>query len=470
MQVQRLLTLITGLVECMCFAGLTFGWASLVFVLKKEKYFQDLCPSHGNHSINATDSCPEQDERFSLVFTIAAFMNNFATLPCGYIFDRYGTAATRLLSIFLYTAATLLIAQSSAHTAVLLFPALSLLSIGGILFILTNMQVGNLFGSQRSTIITFYNGAFDSSSVIFLVVKVLYQHGISLHAVFLFISICSVWHIIRTIFLMPKTHIPYPLPEGYTYGLQCGKSRCLKASSDGERMNIQTQEKSINNLLEPEIKPEVSFLHCALSSLFVFHFIWLSLMQLRHYMFIGTLNPTLTRLSGGDPEAVSHYTNVFAISQFCGVLCAPWNGLIMDRHKHKDKDSLADLQSSVLSLALTATQCLLFSVCAALDMLPALYPTFILQVLNRSFLYGGNAAFLSIAFPPQHFGKLYGLVMCLSAAVSLLQYPAFYIIRTHLHGDPFYVDIALMILGLLAFLHPINVFRVCRKRKLAKES
>lgn len=35
--------------------------------------------------------------------------------------------------------------------------------------------------------------------------------------------------------------------------------------------------------------------------------------------------------------AVSRYTNAFAITQLCGVLCAPWNGLIMDRLKGKPR-------------------------------------------------------------------------------------------------------------------------------------
>lgn len=33
-------------------------------------------------------------------------------------------------------------------------------------------QIGNLFGQHRSTIITLYNGAFDSSSAVFLIIKV----------------------------------------------------------------------------------------------------------------------------------------------------------------------------------------------------------------------------------------------------------------------------------------------------------
>lgn len=471
MRCQYVLTFITGLIECICFAGVTFGWASLVFVLKTENYFDDLCADTGNQTANGTAGCPSQDERFSLIFTVAAFMNSAMTFPGGYIFDRFGTAVTRFIAIFLYTTATLLIAFSTADTAVILFPALSLLATGGILFILTNMQVGNLFGSQRSTIITLYNGAFDSSSVIFLVVKVLYQNGISLQELFLFLSCCSVCHILRTMFLMPKSHIPFPVPEDYRYGLEFGKQKSVNPSSgpnDGEREQ-KIASASVNLLVKRE--PEASFRDCVLSSLFGWHLIWLSLMQLRHYLFIGTLNPTITHLSQGDPHLVSKYTNVFAISQFCGVLCAPWNGLIMDRHKrkHKATDSLDDLHSSVLSLLLTTIQCILFSLCASISELPALYPTFILQVLNRSFLYGGNAAFLSIAFPPRHFGKLYGLLMSLSAVVSLLQYPAFYVIRAYLHGDPFYVNISLLVLMLLTFGHPINVFRVWRQKKRLRD-
>lgn len=62
-----------------------------------------------------------------------------------------------------------------------------------------------------------------------------------------------------------------------------------------------------------------------------------------------------------------------------------------------ESEQEVDLQATVLSLFLTALQCLLFSICASTPYLPLQYLTFILQVLNRSFLYGGNAAFISVA-------------------------------------------------------------------------
>ncbi|XP_052010636.1 equilibrative nucleobase transporter 1-like isoform X2 [Xyrauchen texanus] len=402
--VRSWFTLVSGLVECLGFAGAVFGWASLVFVLKTEGYFSDLCV---NATINGTiiEDCRGQDEQLSLIFTISSFMNNFLLLPNGFLFDHFGTMVSRLLGISVYTTGMLLIAFSSPANSILLFPALSFIAVGGVLFFVTNIQVGNLFGKHRSTIITMYNGAFDSSSAVFLIIK---------------------------------TEEEMPFKEN---------------SAKGQNTD----------------KMEQSFKSCLLSWFFMWHMLWLSVMQLRHYLFIGTLNHMLNHLAGGDPGLVSRYTNAFAFTQLCGILCAPWNGLIMDRHKGKERkpgqsDHEADLNAAVLSLSLTALQCLLFSVCAATPILPLQYLTFILEVLNRSFLYGGNAAFISVAFPPVHFGKLFGMVMALSAVVSLLQYPCFTLIKGPLGGDALYVNIGLTVLSLLAFINPLYVYLHCQRQ------
>ncbi|KAM6952389.1 equilibrative nucleobase transporter 1-like isoform 1-T1 [Lycodopsis pacificus] len=464
LSLQRGLTFATGLVECLCFAGAVFGWASLVFILKTEGYFSSRCVN--TTGVNATQvlDCSGQDEQFSLVFTIASFMNNFLTLPSGFLFDWFGTTVARLAGIFLYTMGTLMVAFSTAASSNLLFPALSVLSAGGILFLITNMQVGNLFGSRRSTIITLYNGAFDSSSALFLVIKLLHESGVSLRSSFLFLSACSVIHLLRTFFLMPRHHIPYPLPDDFTYGMTCGKSKTLSLETNGDALKA-TEEMHLNKNVTAQ--QEKSFRECLMSRFFVLQLLWLSIMQLRHYLFIGTLNPMLQRLTAGEPSLVSQYINAFAITQLCGVLCAPWNGLIMDRHKGKpraagESEQEADLRASVLSLFLTALQGLLFSICASIPYLPLQYLTFVLQVLNRSFLYGGNAAFISVAFPSCHFGKLYGLVMALSAVFSILQYLCFALVNGPLEGNPLYVNIALTLLSLVTFIHPLSVFLHCR--------
>ncbi|XP_048826564.1 solute carrier family 43 member 3b [Brienomyrus brachyistius] len=475
---RRWLTLASGLLECLCFAGIIFGWASLVFVLKAEGYFGNLCTN--GTAVNSSESveCNSQDDKFSLVFTIASFLNNFLLFPNGFFFDRFGTMATRLLAIVLYTTGVLMVAFSSAVTPNLLFPAMSCIAVGGVLFLMTNMQVGNLFGTHRSTIITLYNGAFDSSSGILLIIKVLFEGGITLQASMLFLAGCSVIHLLRTLFLMPRGHISHPLPEGYTYGIGCGRSRTYNMSAvgrpdyrgavPGDEMSDNLPTQTTEPTRTPNTEKVASVRSCILSWFFMLHLVWLSIMQLRHYLFIGTLNPMLIRLTDGDPTLVSKYTNAFAFTQLCGILCAPWNGLIMDRNKGKPRapgetEQEADVRSTALSLFITATQCLLFSLCASLPVLPLQYLTFVLQVINRSFLYGGSAAFISIAFPASHFGKLYGLIMALSALVSLLQYPFFTLVQGPLNRDPLYLNVALTVLTTLTFIHPLYVFIHCRR-------
>lgn len=153
LRARRCFTFATGLVECLCFAGAVFGWASLVFVLKTEGYFSSLCVN--TTGVNATQvlgqfdlltstaseclytsmlqkvehhlsnqllkmfeewrssvlvrsvthfhvstDCSGQDEQFSLVFTIASFMNNFLTLPSGFLFDYFGTTVARFFAMW----------------------------------------------------------------------------------------------------------------------------------------------------------------------------------------------------------------------------------------------------------------------------------------------------------------------------------------------------------------------------------
>ena len=68
---------------------------------------------------------------------------------------------------------------------------------------------------------------------------------------------------------------------------------------------------------------------------------------------------------------------------------------------------------------------------------------YILGWLKKSvtFLMIFNASKLCVcSFPSCHFGKLYGLVMALSAVFSLLQYPCFALVKGPLDGDPLYVS------------------------------
>nr|XP_057919048.1 equilibrative nucleobase transporter 1-like isoform X2 [Doryrhamphus excisus] len=461
MKVRHVLTFVTGLLESLGFAGIMFGWPSLVFILKTQGFFASFCVNTTDVGGSLVQDCTGQDEQFALVFTIASFLNNFLTLLNGLIFDRFGTLVARLFGLCLHTSGILMLAFSTPAMSMLLYPALSFIAVGGMMLLISNTQVANLFAAHRSTIITVYNGAFDTSSGVFIIIKFIYEAGIPLQASFLFLAACSVVHVLRTVFLFPRTFIPYPLPEHYK--ISCGKKR----STESEQVTFQT---STEDALPTEDKPgdpEKTFRECVLSRLFLLLLLWLSVIQLRHYLFIGTLNPTLERLAGGDSSLVSQYINAYAFTQMCHVFCSPLNGLILDRHKRRPRvagmsEQEADLNSAVASFFLTSVMAMVFSICAAIPVLKLQYFTFVMQVLNYAFLYGGLTSFISAVFPTRHFGKLFGLMMALSAVFSLLQYACFAVVETVLHGNSLYVDIALTILILSSFSHPVSVLVQCR--------
>lgn len=70
-----------------------------------------------------------------------------------------------------------------------------------------------------------------------------------------------------------------------------------------------------------------------------------------------------------------------------------------------------------------------------------------------------------LRFPSEHFGKLLGLLMALSAIVSLLQFPIFTLIKGPLWGDLFYVNVTLVLFTLLTFVHPFLVYRECWRKE-----
>ncbi|XP_072913692.1 equilibrative nucleobase transporter 1-like [Hemitrygon akajei] len=474
-------------------------------------------------SLYHTVDCALQDEQFTLIYTIATFVMNIggdSHWLLGSI--TVGTMVTRFVAIENFTTrkqSDFSLSLSLATSAKLLFPALTLLGLGGAILLISNVQVfiryttspqvGNLFGSKRSIVITLYDGAYNSSPAVFLVVKVLYETGFSLRSIFLFISSLSLFHIVRTIFLMPRTHIPYPIPEGYTYGRSIrgaptgkqpelgarawsrpeeelkreGTTRWLggrdgRMESKGDTAEIH--ESSDGNL-QPNGKEESvdrdnqdqipSFANCIFSRLYLTHLLWLSLIQLRHFLFIGTLNPMLNLMTDGDPNKVSSYTNAFAFTQMCAVFCAPWNGLILDRHKRRSRrigSRLEDMQSAVLSLVFIVTLSVLFSLCAAIPVLKVQFLTFILHVVHVAFLYGSEAAFVAVAFPPCCFGKVYGTTQALAAMFSLIQYPCFILVKGPLKNNPLYLNVVFIALVSLAFAHPLNVYLWCRRKRMKR--
>jgi len=93
------------------------------------------------------------------------------------------------------------------------------------------------------------------------------------------------------------------------------------------------------------------------------------------------------------------------------------------------------------------------------------YGAFLFQLLTQTFIFGGFAAFITIYFPPEHFGKLFGLINFIVGLINLLQYALF---QLAFAVDPtfFYINIGLIIIAALTFVHPLFIYLEIRKLKI----
>lgn len=136
----RFLYVVWGFLECLLFGGLLYGWASLVFVLKEDGVYSDVCDeqsepqnnsitsditslvvvgsstvpsvtysigngSHGSSVLEQEDAsrlnpnCPDRDKLLTLVFTIGSMMFCAGCAVMGLLNFKFGTRVTRLCAL-----------------------------------------------------------------------------------------------------------------------------------------------------------------------------------------------------------------------------------------------------------------------------------------------------------------------------------------------------------------------------------
>ena len=443
-KVKYTISVATGAAECLTASGIVFGWSSIAYVLTKEGYMRQGCDSEL--------SCDRQQaEQLAFIFTIATVVLNFSTYVNGWLLDNFGTRALRLLASALFLAGSVLMVVATPETSILIYPAMCCFGVGGIQLLTSNIQLGGLFPASISSIICGISGAMDSSSVLFVLVKILYDFGVSLQTSFLFISTFTVFQLVRTFFLMPADRVPQTLPRGYDYGV------CSKASGD-----VLPVVSDVTESEEPE-KAQMSFIDCLRELPFWLNCFQLSVLQLLNFIYMGSLNAqlsTMAAFTGG-------YLNIFGICQSFGIFFAPLNGALADRltshfaAAEKVTEREVKCRAVGISSAVTFGLALAFSVCRAVPFIEAQYFTFLLQVVFRSFMYGANANFLATFYPSEHFGKLFGVTLTVGAAVGLLQFPAYaWIMGAPQMHEVFRIVNAISVLMTLAtFVHPLYLLR-----------
>lgn len=167
-------------IYCLVAAGVVFGYAALKPVLKKEGAYQDVCAGASDDAVGPlgldhvdVDTCVEI--HLNLMFTVAAVSTNLAALPVGTILDHFGPRVCGILGALFLTVGSLLMAYERALPFDGLLFGYLFLALGGPFTYISSFQLSNAFPRHSGLILALLTGAFDASSALFLLYRVLFE-------------------------------------------------------------------------------------------------------------------------------------------------------------------------------------------------------------------------------------------------------------------------------------------------------
>ncbi|XP_059159633.1 large neutral amino acids transporter small subunit 4-like [Physella acuta] len=235
--------------ENLLFSGLRAGWPALTYILKQERIYSHLCTSADNETtvtlavekrvpidpgfvdvkvnslnlttsytldhpssagLNGTRTCAEQDAVFHQCFTVATALMALSALLYGQLNYKYGIRTPRLVSVFVFSSGCLCIAFIQPDSAWLIFPGYLLISAGGMALYLTNNQISYLYSTGSAGVVGLLCGALEASSFIQTLIKMAYEHDVSLRVSYLTLSALYLLTLVSTFCLLPKKFIPTP--------------------------------------------------------------------------------------------------------------------------------------------------------------------------------------------------------------------------------------------------------------------
>lgn len=146
---------VVGVIQTLLTAGIVFGWASLLPVLRLE----------------GVDHTPQQ---FTQIFTCGAVGNYLSTLLFGVTLDRFGPKVTAILASLLFSLGLILCSFQESFSCLSI--GFGLLGFAGPGIQMPTLHFANLFSSAGAALyMSSQAAAFDGGTIVFAIVRFLYQ-------------------------------------------------------------------------------------------------------------------------------------------------------------------------------------------------------------------------------------------------------------------------------------------------------
>lgn len=186
---RRLTQCFCAIFWCVLSGGPIFGFAALKPILITEGVYESACKIPVNGTSTALEpiftilddaivsKCTDQDLKLNMMFTVAAMLTNVSALVIGRTLDVYGPKVCGLIgAFFLYLASFIFIYADFFQNYI--DPYLvgyACLALGGPFAFISSFQLSNSFPKQSGIILALITGAFDASSAVFLLYKMIYN-------------------------------------------------------------------------------------------------------------------------------------------------------------------------------------------------------------------------------------------------------------------------------------------------------
>jgi MFS family permease len=404
------------------------------------------------------------------MFTLAAVGTNVCALVVGTILDTYGPRVSGIIGSILLAIGALLFAFAEQIPFDGYIPGYFFLALGGPFVFISSFQLSNTFPHRSGLILALLTGAFDSSSALFLVFRLLYvatDGRFDTQKDFLAYLVVPIFILVVQIFLMPKnsyktvgelvkqaeddinaTHSSDEEIEDDALLAQAQEDRRIRRESVvSEITSLLGNKDNVKRAKREEKKNSHSGVWGAMhgqSALKQIKSHWFALItlftvvqMLRINYFVATIRPQYTYLFDSAKKAEG-INNIFDVAlPLGGVIAIPFIGVILD-------NTTTTTTLGVLVMAAT--------VIGVLGMLPYFWAAVInvsLFVVYRPFYYTAVSDYAAKVFGFQTFGKVYGLIICLAGIFNLMQSILDTLTLKVFHRDPRPVNAMLMGLALI---------------------
>ncbi|ERS98434.1 MFS transporter Fmp42 [Sporothrix schenckii 1099-18] len=487
---KRVVQVFATVVYCLLASGIVFGYAAIKPVLKKEGAYRDVCVASTGASSLATaadadadiDTCVEIHLNF--MFTTAAVGTNVAALPIGAILDHYGPRVCGLMGAGFLGAGALLLAYAADVPFDGFLLGYLLLAFGGPFTYISSFQLSNAFPRHSGLILALLTGAFDASSALFLVYRILFEKtdgAFGHQKFFLLYLVVPVVIVVLQLTLMPRqsyktvgelieqidapllSDLEGPHLTGHTTNQASQQYRDDQVDEntallqEEARAHREAVVADIEELLGSEradkqasrevTKNEISGVWGAMhgnsaleqirSPWFILICLFTVVQMTRINYFVATIRPQYEALLGSHEAAVA-INNFFDLAlPLGGLISIPFIGIFLDHNS---------TVAVLTALAVVATTIGVFGI---IPRTWAAYANVSLFVLYRPFYYTSVSDYSAKVFGFRTFGTVYGTIICLSGLFNFSQSGLDYLFHKVFDGNPVPVNIILLGLGLI---------------------